>query len=75
MTLRDGRRAEHAVQSHRGDFRDPFSEAEVRAKFRDLAGEVLTPDGVTAVERVVDGGAAWDRARVLPDLLARHSRG
>ena len=55
VTLTDGRTATHAVDSHRGDFRQPFSQAEIRAKFRDLAGLVLTDTAVAAVEAAVDG--------------------
>jgi 2-methylcitrate dehydratase PrpD len=54
LTLTDGRTATHAVESHRGDFRQPFSEAEIRAKFHELAASVLTDHGVAAVEAAVD---------------------
>ena len=50
VVLNDGRSATHACDSHRGDFQQPFAEAELRDKFRELAGTVLTPDGVTLVE-------------------------
>src|SRR5215467_4205507 len=45
VTLADGRSATHARESHRGDFSEPFSEAELRGKFRELAGVVLAPEG------------------------------
>lgn len=54
VTLSDGRTAEHAVESHKGDFNQPFSEAEIRGKFRALAGEVLTGSGAAALEAAVD---------------------
>jgi hypothetical protein len=54
VTLTDGRSVTHAVDSHRGDFRSPFTEAELRGKFRALADEVLTAEGVDAVETGVD---------------------
>ena len=47
VTLTDGRQATHSRDSHRGDFSEPFAEAEIRAKFRELAGTVLTEDGRT----------------------------
>ena len=47
VTLKDGRSATHACDSHRGDFQQPFAESELRAKFRELAGVVLTPEGVS----------------------------
>lgn len=46
LTLKDGRQATHAVESPRGDFLNPFAESELHAKFRDLASEVLDPDGI-----------------------------
>ena len=74
VTLTDGRSASHAVQSHRGDFNHPFEESELRDKFRELAGTVLTADGVTQVEQAVDGAEAWPNIGVLTDLLRRHGR-
>ena len=41
-------------ESARGDFQDPYGEGEVRAKFRELAGVVLSPAGVARVETLVD---------------------
>jgi len=37
VTLKDGRRATHACESHRGDFNQPFEPEEIRRKFRELA--------------------------------------
>src|ERR1051325_4361794 len=36
VTLNDGRQATHSRQSHRGDYNEPFAEAELRAKFGGL---------------------------------------
>ena len=47
VTLTDGRQSTHACDSHRGDFQQPFAEPEIREKFRELAGVVLTPEGVS----------------------------
>jgi len=55
LTLKDGRKSTRARESHRGDFNDPFSEAELRAKFRELAGHVLAPAAIAKVEKAVDG--------------------
>jgi 2-methylcitrate dehydratase PrpD len=74
ITLSSGQRLEHAVQSHRGDFRRPFAESEIRDKFRELAGEVLTADGVTQVEHAIGRCADWTSGDVLADLVRRHSR-
>ncbi|HVC52425.1 MAG TPA: MmgE/PrpD family protein [Stellaceae bacterium] len=75
VTLTDGRSATHARDSHRGDFSDPFSEAEMRGKFRELAGTVLTAEGAEAVERAVDGIEGWANIGELTALLRRHGRG
>jgi len=74
LTLTDGRQASHAVESHRGDFQAPFTEPELRDKFRQLAGTVLTPDGVAAAEQAVDACEAWQNAGELPAILRRHGR-
>jgi len=69
VVLTDGRRATHACDSHRGDFNEPFAESEIRAKFRQLAGAVLTPAGVAKVEAAVDYCEEWRSVRELPELL------
>jgi len=74
VTLTDGRHASHACQSHRGDCEQPFAEAELRDKFRELAGVVLTPEGATRVERAIDGAERWQDADELIQLLRRHGR-
>jgi 2-methylcitrate dehydratase PrpD len=74
VTLTDGRQATHACESHRGDFRQPFAEEELRVKFRQLAGVVLTPEGVERVEAAVDRGEEWPSVGELTELLRRHGR-
>jgi 2-methylcitrate dehydratase PrpD len=74
VSLIDGRSATHAVESHRGDFDAPFSEAELRGKFRELAGVVLLPQGVAAVERAVDDIEEWPDIDDLTGLLRRYGR-
>src|SRR5438045_4718565 len=59
VTRTDGRQATQARDSHRGDFSEPFSEAELRGKFRDLAGTVLTEAGAAEVEKLVDCCEEW----------------
>ena len=54
ITLKDGRTVTHRVESHRGDFNNPFEESELRGKFHGLAGLVLTPEGCRRVEEAVD---------------------
>ncbi len=74
VILTDGRSASHACDSHRGDFQRPFAESELRAKFRELAGAALTPEGVRLVEQEVDRCDQWDNVGVLTALCRRHGR-
>jgi 2-methylcitrate dehydratase PrpD len=74
ITLKDGRSGSHALESHRGDFNQPFAEEELRQKFRQLAGETLTPQGIAAVERAVDQADDWASAGALFDIMRRHGR-
>ncbi|MGH8620270.1 MAG: MmgE/PrpD family protein [Burkholderiales bacterium] len=74
VTLKDGRTGTHAVESHRGDFHQPFAESELREKFHELAGLVLTPAGVTAVEQAVDRAETWTNVGELTALLRRHGK-
>ncbi len=72
VVLTDGRTASHACDSHRGDFQHPFTEAELREKFRELAGVALTPEGAAEVERAVDRCDEWDSVSELTELCRRH---
>ena len=74
VSLSDGRHATRAGDSYRGDFQRPFTEAEIRAKFRELAGVVLTPEGVPLVEDAVDRSDDWESVGELTALLRRHGR-
>jgi 2-methylcitrate dehydratase PrpD len=74
VTLKDGRKSTHACESHRGDFHQPFEESELREKFRELAGVVLTSDGVAHIEKAVDRCEQWATVRELTDALRRHGR-
>jgi 2-methylcitrate dehydratase PrpD len=74
VTLADGRSATHSCESHRGDFNDPFSEAELRAKFRELAGEVVTPEGAAVIEAAVDRIDEWPNIGELTGPMRRHGR-
>src|SRR5260221_1158997 len=74
VILNDGRQATHAADSHRGDFNLPFDEAEIRGKFRELAGTVLTDEGAREVERAVDRCEEWASVGELPALLRRGAR-
>ena len=70
----DGRRVTRLRESARGDFQDPYGAGEVHSKFRDLAGMVLSPHGVTRVESLVDRCDDLPRLADLVDLLRRNGR-
>src|SRR5436305_7050799 len=74
VALTDGRSVTHARDSHRGDFNERFDESEVHEKFRELAGVVLTAEGVAAVEGAVNRIESWDTLNELTGLCRRHSR-
>jgi 2-methylcitrate dehydratase PrpD len=74
MTLTDGRQTTRACESHRGDFQQPFTESELRDKFRELAGTVLTPEGVSDVEHAIDRCERWESVGELTELLRRFGR-
>jgi len=74
LTLKDGRKTTHECQSHRGDFNEPFAESEIRAKFHELAGEVLTAEGSKRVEAAVDRCEQWKSVGELVDTMREHSK-
>ena len=74
VRLKDGRSATQARDSHRGDFNEPFAEAELRDKFRLLAGTVLAEDAVAAVEAAIEDCEAWTSTAELAKLVGRRGR-
>jgi 2-methylcitrate dehydratase PrpD len=74
VRLGDGRQATVSRDSHRGDFNEPFAESELRAKFRELATVVLTPEGAAAVEGAVDRCEEWPDIGALTGLFRQHGR-
>jgi 2-methylcitrate dehydratase PrpD len=74
VSLTGGRTVTQSVESHRGDFNQPFAGSEIRTKFQQLAGEVLTPEGVSVIEAAVDDCANWNTVSELPALLRLHGR-
>jgi 2-methylcitrate dehydratase PrpD len=74
VILSDGRQATHARDSHRGDFHQPFAESEIRAKFRELAETVLTPEGAVRIEAAVDRCEEWTSLAELAGLFRRYGR-
>jgi len=49
IAMRDGAVLEAATETNRGDWRDPYSNAELKAKFHDLAARTWTKDDAEAV--------------------------
>jgi 2-methylcitrate dehydratase PrpD len=74
VTLTDGRQSTRARESHRGDFQQPFAESEIREKFRELAGVVLTQEGTRHVDHAVDRCEHWKSVDDLTGLLRRYGR-
>jgi 2-methylcitrate dehydratase PrpD len=74
VTLADGRSVTHARDSYRGDFNEPFSDAELRGKFRELAGTVLSQAGVEATLRMLDDCEEWPDIGVLTRCLRQYGR-
>jgi 2-methylcitrate dehydratase PrpD len=71
LTLADGSRHEAEVTTNRGDTEDPYTEAEVRAKFRELADPVFGVDRARSIEDAVMALGPHQEASVLRELLTR----
>jgi 2-methylcitrate dehydratase PrpD len=69
VTLSDGRTATDARDGARGDFRQPYAEAEIRGKFRGLAERLLPARTVGLVEQAVDSIESWSSPDTLLDIL------
>ena len=74
LKLKDGRQSTQSCDSPRGDCLNPYEEAEIRKKFRELATPTLTPAGIAAIEGAVDRCDKWTSVRELAELLRRHGR-
>jgi len=74
VTLTDGRQSTQTCESARGDFQRPYQETEIRAKFRELAGLLLTPEGVTSIEHAIQHCDQWTSVRELTDHLRHYGR-
>jgi 2-methylcitrate dehydratase PrpD len=74
LTLKDGRQTTHACDSPRGDCLNPYSESEIRGKFRELAGPAITPAGIKEIEHALDRCEQWSSVGELAALLRHHGR-
>jgi 2-methylcitrate dehydratase PrpD len=69
LVMRDGTRHVAEVTTNRGDTEDPFTEAEVREKFHELADPVYGRDRASAIEGAVMGMGPQTEASALVELL------
>jgi 2-methylcitrate dehydratase PrpD len=74
LALKDGRSVTRTCDSPRGDCLNPYTEAEIREKFRQLAAPSLTPEGVPEIEHAIDRCEQWASVTGLAELLRRHGR-
>jgi len=74
LTLKDGRQTMHSCDTPRGDCLNPYTESEIREKFRELAGPTITPAGSAAIEQAIGRCEQWQHVGELAVLLRRHSR-
>lgn len=71
VTLADGSTHAAEVTTNRGDTEDPYTEAEVRAKFRELADPIYGAARAGAIESAVLALGPHREASALTELLAR----
>lgn len=71
ITLADGSVHSAEVTTNRGDTEDPYAEAEVRAKFRELADPVYGAARAQAIEEAVLALGPHKEAAGLTELLTR----
>ena len=71
VVMDDGREEMAEVTTNRGDTEDPYSESEVRAKFRDLTDPVFGAPRAQAIEEAVLALGPHREATSLQELLAR----
>lgn len=68
VTMKSGESFSHAQTYRSGHWKNPMSDEVLRAKFRDLAGRVLTPGAVEEVEQIVS--TLEDQSEPAPRLGA-----
>ena len=71
LKLKDGRQSTKSCDSPRGDCLNPYDEAEIRKKFRELAAPTLAPASIAAIERAVDRCDKWTSVGELAELMRR----
>jgi len=71
VTLADGSVHSAGVTTNRGDIEDPYTETDVRQKFRELADPVFGPARASAIEDAVLALGPHDEASALIELVTR----
>lgn len=74
LTLHDGRQASAMREMSWRDEVQTDPGADLRMKFQELAGSVLTEQGVQAAEKAIDHAEDWHSVAELTGLLRRHCR-
>ena len=75
VTLTNGRQCTRTCDKVRGSFEYPYQEAELRTKFRELAGLVLSHEGTVALEDALDRCDTWTHGHELTDMCRRYGIG
>ena len=73
VTLKGGRRSTQTCEVAR-DYNRPYERGQLEAKFRELAGVVLTGEGVAKVEELVKRLDGVANVHELTSLSRQHSR-
>ena len=74
IRLKDGHVASAYRENSRRDTLRADPEADVRAKFHELAGVLLTPEGTKQLEAAVDRCEDWERVDEIVTIIATHLR-
>ena len=72
LTLKDGRRSTQSCDSPRGDCLNPYTESEIREKFRALAAPTVAAEGIAAIEQAINRCEQWTNVGELAALLQQH---
>ncbi|NBP62608.1 MAG: hypothetical protein EBU55_10330 [Betaproteobacteria bacterium] len=74
LTLKGGKKITTSCESAKGDFQKPYQESEIREKFYELAGLVLTKPGVDELEETIDQIEKNISINSIISVLRKHTR-
>ena len=74
LTLKDGKKITTSCESAKGDFQKPYQESEIREKFYELAGLVLTKSGVGELEGIINQIEKIRSIDSIINVLRKHTR-